>query len=114
VHRIITATDGELVEQARCAHVGGSEAMAARALGEGRSQPALPDPSGPGDQEIVVIANPGAGAASEGHVAYDERGIPAAASEARVSGDQGFLNKTSTPPTGNVGSIASEPKHAAA
>ena len=56
--RSVAATDGEFVQQARRAHVGGGEAVATRALHEGRRQPRFPDPGRAGDQQIVVIADP--------------------------------------------------------
>ena len=63
--RPIAATDRELMQQARRAHVGRREAVPARALHKRGRQPAFPDAGGTRDQEIVMIANPGAGAETE-------------------------------------------------
>lgn len=60
--RAVPATDRQVVEQPRRAHVGRREAMATRALDEGRREPGLPDPRRAGDQESVVVTDPRAGA----------------------------------------------------
>ena len=63
--RSVAATDGEFVHEPRRAHIGGGEAVAARALNEGGRQPGFPDPGRAGDQEIGVIPNPPARAETQ-------------------------------------------------
>ena len=67
--RSVAATDRELVEQARRAHIGGGEAMATRALDKGGGQPRFADPGRARDQQIVVIPNPAARAEAEDDLA---------------------------------------------
>ena len=65
----IAATDRELVQQARRPHVGRREAVPTGALDKRRREPAFPDPRRPRDQQIVVVANPRAGAETQDDVA---------------------------------------------
>ena len=67
--RPIAATDGQVVQETRRAHVGGREAVPARTLDKRGRQPAFPDARRSRDQEIVLIANPRAGAEAEDRLA---------------------------------------------
>jgi hypothetical protein len=70
----IAATDHEVVQQPRRAHVRGRAALPTRVLDEGRRQPRLADARGPGDEKIVVLADPGAGAETQHHLAREPAG----------------------------------------
>ncbi len=61
----VAATDGEVVQEPRRPDIRRREAMATRALHEGRREPRLADAGGPGDQQMMVIADPAARAEAE-------------------------------------------------
>ena len=69
--RAVAATDGEVVQQPRRPDVGRGEAMATGAFHKRRRQPRLADAGRPGDQEVMVIADPPAGAETQDDLARE-------------------------------------------
>jgi len=67
----VAATDGQLVQEARRPDIRRGEAVATRALDEGRGEPGFPDAGRPGDQQMVVIADPAARAEAQDHLAAE-------------------------------------------
>ena len=71
----VAAPDGELMEQARHAEVARREAAATRPLNEGTGKEALADAGGAGDEQIVVVGDPGAAAQGEDLLAVEPAGV---------------------------------------
>ena len=69
--RAVPAADGQLVQQARHTKVARGEAAAACPFDECTSEKALPDPARPGDDQIVALGEPGAGAQREDLLAVE-------------------------------------------
>ena len=67
--RAVAATDGELVQEPRRPDVRRGEAVATRALHEGRREPRFADAGRSGDQQMVVIADPAARAEAQDDLA---------------------------------------------
>ena len=67
----VAAADGELVQQARHADVACGEAAAARPFDEGAGEEALADAARSGDDQVVALGDPRAGAEREGLLAIE-------------------------------------------
>ncbi len=79
------ATDGEVVQEPRRPDIRRREAVATRAVHEGRREPGLADAGRSGDQEMMVIADPAARAEAQDDLA----GEASRGAEIDISSDAG-------------------------
>ena len=70
----VPATDGQVVQEPRCPDIRRGEAVATRALDEGRGEPGLADAGRSGDQQMVVIADPATRAEAQDHLTVEPAG----------------------------------------
>ena len=71
----VPAADGQLVQQTRHADVARGEAAATRPFDEGAGEKALPDAAWPGDDQVVALGDPRAGAQRQDLLAVEPAGM---------------------------------------